>query len=283
MRQLKISNQITVRNQSIEKYFNDIALIPLITPDEEVELAVRIQSGDDVALGKLVRANLRFVVSVAKQYAGSNPKVLAELINEGNIGLIKAARKFDETRGFKFISYAVWWVRQAILEYLGKNFSEFKVTARTYNDYKKAERFQENFYNENSREPTIYEIADHLGIHESSVPSILRLKSVVQGDSAVGEGSPNSIFDTIEGKDDMLHNSINNEHTKKVLFDIIDRLLSNTEGYILKSFFGMIGDEEKNLSDIGKEIGLTRERVRQIKEKAVRKIRRYMLKTKIEY
>ena len=266
MRQLKITKSITNRESaSLDKYLQEIGREELVTPDEEVELAQRIRKGDQEALEKLTRANLRFVVSVAKQYQNQGLS-LPDLINEGNLGLIKAAEKFDETRGFKFISYAVWWIRQSILQAL----AEQSRIVRLLNKINKAlTRFEQ----ENERQPTNEELSEMIDVPKDKISDTLRVGSRhVSVDAPFVEGEDNSLLDVLPNDDSpsadrgLVNESLNTE-IERALSTLTDR-----EREIVKSFFG-IGCQEMTLEEIGERFGLTRERVRQIKEKAIRRLR----------
>ena len=257
MRQLKITKSITNRESaSLDKYLQEIGREDLITVEEEVELAQRIRKGDRVALEKLTRANLRFVVSVAKQYQNQGLS-LPDLINEGNLGLIKAAEKFDETRGFKFISYAVWWIRQSILQALAEQSRIVRLPLNQVGSLNKISKAFSKFEQENERRPSPEELADELDI------------SV---DAPFVEGEDNSLLDVLVNDDSpMADRSLVNESLARE----IDRALStltDREKEIIQMFFG-IGQQEMTLEEIGDKFGLTRERVRQIKEKAIRRLR----------
>ncbi len=273
MRQLKITKSITNRESaSLDKYLQEIAREGLITIEEEVELAQRIKKGDRLALEKLTKANLRFVVSVAKQYQNQG-LTLPDLINEGNLGLIKAAEKFDETRGFKFISYAVWWIRQAILQALAEQSRIVRLPLNQVGSLNKINKAFSRFVQENERTPSPDELADKLELPKDKVVDTMRVsgRSVsVDAPFAVGEDS--SLLDVLINDDSPnADNSLINES----LIREVDRslaTLTDRERDILKYFYG-IGVSEMTLEEIGENFGLTRERVRQIKEKAIRRLR----------
>ena len=273
MRQLKISKSITNRESaSLDKYLQEIGREELVSVDEEVELAQRIKQGDQAALEKLTKANLRFVVSVAKQYQNQGLS-LPDLINEGNLGLIKAAEKFDETRGFKFISYAVWWIRQSILQALAEQSRIVRLPLNQVGSLNKINKAYSKFEQENERKPSAEELAERLDIPADKVQDTLRVSGRhVSVDAPFTDGEENSLLDVLVNQDSpnadrgLISESLSRE---------IDRALSTLperESDIVKSFFG-IGCQEMTLEEIGEKFGLTRERVRQIKEKAIRRLR----------
>ncbi|MDD4150301.1 MAG: RNA polymerase sigma factor RpoD/SigA [Bacteroidales bacterium] len=273
MRQLKITKSITNRESaSLDKYLQEIGKEELITVDEEVELAQRIKQGDRVALEKLTRANLRFVVSVAKQYQNQGLS-LPDLINEGNLGLIKAAEKFDETRGFKFISYAVWWIRQSILQALAEQSRIVRLPLNQVGSLNKINKAFSKFEQENERKPTSEELAKVLDLPEEKVIDTLRVSGRhVSVDAPFVNGEENSLLDVLENSDlpstDAL--LINESLAKEI--DRALATLTERERDIVKLFFG-IACQDNTLEEIGDKFGLTRERVRQIKEKAIRRLR----------
>jgi len=273
MRQLKITKSITNRESaSLDKYLQEIGRETLITVEEEVELAQRIRKGDRVALEKLTKANLRFVVSVAKQYQNQG-LTLPDLINEGNLGLIKAASKFDETRGFKFISYAVWWIRQSILQALAEQSRIVRLPLNQVGSLNKINKAFSRFVQENERTPSAEELADKLELPKDKVADTMRVSGRhVSVDAPFAAGEDGSLLDVLENDDSPnADNSLINES----LIREIDRALetlTDRERDILKCFFG-IGVSEMTLEEIGDNFGLTRERVRQIKEKAIRRLR----------
>lgn len=273
MRQLKITKSITNRESaSLDKYLQEIGKEELITVEEEVELAQRIKKGDRLALEKLTRANLRFVVSVAKQYQNQGLS-LPDLINEGNLGLIKAAEKFDETRGFKFISYAVWWIRQSILQALAEQSRIVRLPLNQVGSLNKINKAFNKFEQEFERTPTPEELADALELPKEKVADTLKVSGRhVSVDAPFVEGEDNSLLDVLVNND-----SPNADKTliKESLAREIERALATLterERDIIKLFFG-IGCQEMTLEEIGEKFGLTRERVRQIKEKAIRRLR----------
>ena len=273
MRQLKITKSITNRESaSLDKYLQEIGREELVTPDEEVELAQRIRKGDQEALEKLTRANLRFVVSVAKQYQNQGLS-LPDLINEGNLGLIKAAEKFDETRGFKFISYAVWWIRQSILQALAEQSRLVRLPLNQVGSLNKINKALTRFEQENERQPTNEELSEMIDVPKDKISDTLRVGSRhVSVDAPFVEGEDNSLLDVIPNDDSpsadrgLVNESLNTE-IERALSTLTDR-----EREIIKSFFG-IGCQEMTLEEIGERFGLTRERVRQIKEKAIRRLK----------
>jgi RNA polymerase primary sigma factor len=273
MRQLKITKSITNRESaSLDKYLQEIGREDLITVEEEVELAQRIRKGDRVALEKLTRANLRFVVSVAKQYQNQGLS-LPDLINEGNLGLIKAAEKFDETRGFKFISYAVWWIRQSILQALAEQSRIVRLPLNQVGSLNKISKAFSKFEQENERRPSPEELADELEIPVDKISDTLKVSGRhISVDAPFVEGEDNSLLDVLVNDDSpMADRSLVNESLARE----IDRALSTLterEKDIIQMFFG-INTQEMTLEEIGDKFGLTRERVRQIKEKAIRRLR----------
>ena len=273
MRQLKIAESITNRESaSLDKYLQEIGREDLITVEEEVELAQAIKKGDRKALEKLTKANLRFVVSVAKQYQNQGLS-LPDLINEGNLGLIKAAEKFDETRGFKFISYAVWWIRQSILQALAEQSRIVRLSLNQVGSLNKIGKVLSRFEQENERRPSAEELAEELDIPVDKITDTLKVSGRhVSVDAPCVEGEDNSRRDVLVNEDTpdadgtLMYESLSRE---------IDRALATLterESDIIKMFFG-IGCQEVTLEEIGDKFGLTRERVRQIKEKAIRRLR----------
>lgn len=274
MRQLKITKSITNRESaSLDKYLQEIGREELVSPEEEVELAQRIRKGDQEALEKLTRANLRFVVSVAKQYQNQGLS-LPDLINEGNLGLIKAAEKFDETRGFKFISYAVWWIRQSILQALAEQSRIVRLPLNQVGSLNKINKALGKFEQENERQPSTDELADMIDIPKDKIADTLRVSGRhVSVDAPFVEGEDNSLLDVLPNDDSP---SADRGLTNESLGTEIERalqILTVREREIIKSFFG-IGCQEMTLEEIGERLDLTRERVRQIKEKAIRKLKK---------
>ena len=273
MRQLKITKSITNRESaSLDKYLQEIGREELISVEEEVELAQRIKQGDQMALEKLTRANLRFVVSVAKQYQNQGLS-LPDLINEGNLGLIKAAEKFDETRGFKFISYAVWWIRQSILQSLAEQSRIVRLPLNQVGSLNKINKEFSKFEQENERKPSAEELAERLDLPADKVSDTLRVSGRhISVDAPFVEGEDNSLLDVLVNNDSP---SADKALINESLAREIERALSTLterESDIIKLFFG-IGCQEMTLEEIGEKFGLTRERVRQIKEKAIRRLR----------
>ena len=273
MRQLKITKSITNRESaSLDKYLQEIGREELVSPEEEVELAQRIRKGDQKALEKLTKANLRFVVSVAKQYQNQGLS-LPDLINEGNLGLIKAAEKFDETRGFKFISYAVWWIRQSILQALAEQSRIVRLPLNQVGSLNKINKALSKFEQENERQPSSEELSEMIDVPKDKISDTLRVSGRhVSVDAPFVEGENNSLLDVLPNDDSasadrgLVNESLNTEIERAL------STLSSREREIIKSFFG-IGCQEMTLEEIGERFGLTRERVRQIKEKAIRRLK----------
>ncbi|HOI48578.1 MAG TPA: RNA polymerase sigma factor RpoD/SigA [Prolixibacteraceae bacterium] len=273
MRQLKITKSITNRESaSLDKYLQEIGKEELITVEEEVELAQRIKKGDQAALEKLTRANLRFVVSVAKQYQNQGLS-LPDLINEGNLGLIKAAEKFDETRGFKFISYAVWWIRQSILQALAEQSRIVRLPLNQVGSLNKINKAYSKFEQEHERKPSAEELADSLDLPADKVADTLRVSGRhVSVDAPFVDGEDNSLLDVLVNSDSPnADRSLIQESLTKEIHRAL-ATLTERESDIIRLFFG-IGCQEMTLEEIGERFGLTRERVRQIKEKAIRRLR----------
>ena len=282
MRQLKISKQITNReSQSLDKYLQEIGKVDLLTADEEVELARRIKEGDQIALEKLTKANLRFVVSVAKQYQNQGLS-LGDLINEGNLGLIKAAQRFDETRGFKFISYAVWWIRQSILQALAEQSRIVRLPLNRVGSLNKISKTFSELEQKYEREPSPEELAEVLEVTTAEVLEVTTAEVVdtmkisgrhISMDAPFVQGEENSLLDVLEN---------DNEQTpdQSLMADSLRRevhralsTLTQRESDVIALYFGLNGEQAMSLEEIGEKFNLTRERVRQIKEKAIRRLR----------
>lgn len=274
MRQLKISKQITNReSQSLDKYLQEIGKVDLLTPDEEVTLAKRIREGDQMALEKLTKANLRFVVSVAKQYQNQGLS-LGDLINEGNLGLIKAAQRFDETRGFKFISYAVWWIRQSILQALAEQSRIVRLPLNRVGSLNKISKTFSELEQKYEREPSPDELAEVLEVSTSEVVDTMKISGRhVSMDAPFVQGEENSLLDVLENDMEETPDSglINDSLRKEVQRAL--STLTTREADVISIYFGLNGEHSMTLEEIGEKFNLTRERVRQIKEKAIRRLR----------
>ncbi|MBB1539295.1 MAG: RNA polymerase sigma factor RpoD/SigA [Prevotella sp.] len=279
MRQLKISRSITSRNnEALDRYLNEIAREPMLTPEEEAELATKIHKGGkegEQARDRLVSANLRFVVSVAKQYQNQGI-FLTDLINEGNMGLVKAAEKFDETRGFKFISYAVWWIRQSIIEALAVKSRIVRVPLNQVGIAGKVNRATEQFVQLNGRIPSTQELSQITGIDENTIESARDANSHTTSiDAPLGnEEGDNSMADILTSDDTSTNSDsqLDRESMNQFINDLLKEVLNEREQTIIRESFG-IGVMEKSLEEIADEMGMTRERIRQVKEKAIRKIK----------
>lgn len=274
MRQIKIQQAITQRNPALEKYLQDISREELLSVEQEVELAQRIRlENDQKALDKLVKANLRFVVSVAKQYQNMGVPLI-DLINEGNLGLIKAAKRFDETRGFKFISYAVWWIRQSILQALAEQSRIVRLPLNQVGSVNKISKVLAKFEQENERRPSVAELAEELNIEEDKISEVLRVSGrQVSVDAPFQDGEENCLLDVLTNEDAPHTDSpMDKESLCSELDNILSAVLKDREKKVIVMSFG-IGCHEKSLEEIGDLLGLTRERVRQIKEKSLRKIK----------
>lgn len=274
MRQLKISKQITNReSQSLDKYLQEIGKVDLITAEQEVILAKRIKAGDQIALEKLTKANLRFVVSVAKQYQNQG-LTLGDLINEGNLGLIKAAQRFDETRGFKFISYAVWWIRQSILQALAEQSRIVRLPLNRVGSLNKISRTFSELEQKYEREPSPDELAEVLKITTDEVIDTLKISGRhVSMDAPFVQGEENSLLDVLENDDEITPDQglISDSLRKEVQRAL--STLTQREADVVAFYFGLNGEQALTLEEIGDKFNLTRERVRQIKEKAIRRLR----------
>lgn len=279
MRQLKISKSITNRESaSLEKYLQEIGHQDLLTADEEVELAQQIKKGDRKALERLTKANLRFVVSVAKQYQNKGLS-LPDLINEGNLGLIKAAERYDETRGFKFISYAVWWIRQSILQAIAEQSRIVRLPLNQVGSVNRIARELNKFEQENERKPSVEEMADRIDLPEEKIAEAMKINTHhVSMDAPFADGEDNSLLDFLPNTDSpSTDNVLDQESLQTEIGRVLD-VLNDREQKVIKAFFG-IGMQEMTLEEIGDKYNLTRERVRQIKEKAIRRLR-YNTKSK---
>jgi len=271
---VKITKQFTNReSQSLDKYLQEIGKVDLLTPDEEIQLAIRIKKGDHTALEKLTKANLRFVVSVAKQYQNQGLS-LGDLINEGNLGLIKAAKRFDETRGFKFISYAVWWIRQSILQALAEQSRIVRLPLNRVGALNKIGKAYSNLEQEYEREPNANELATELKMDVNEITDTLKISGRhVSMDAPFAQGEDNSLLDIIEN--DELPSPDNTLISESLKAEIERALstLSEREAEVIKLYYGLNKEHSLTLEEIGDKFNLTRERVRQIKEKAIRRLR----------
>jgi RNA polymerase primary sigma factor len=274
MRQLKISKQITNReSQSLDKYLQEIGKVDLLTPDEEVTLAQKIREGDQLSLERLTKANLRFVVSVAKQYQNQGLS-LGDLINEGNLGLIKAAQRFDETRGFKFISYAVWWIRQSILQALAEQSRIVRLPLNRVGSLNKISKKYSELEQHFEREPSPEELAEVLEITAKEVVDTMKISGRhVSVDAPFVQGEENSLLDVLENDQEV-------KPDQELMADSLRRevlralsTLTQREAEVIMYYFGLNGEQAMTLEEIGEKFNLTRERVRQIKEKAIRRLR----------
>lgn len=271
---MKIVKQFTNReNQSLDKYLQEIGKIDLLTPEQEIDLAIRIRKGEQGALEHLAKANLRFVVSVAKQYQNQGLS-LGDLINEGNLGLLKAAKRFDETRGFKFISYAVWWIRQSILQALAEQSRIVRLPLNRVGALNKIGKAYSNLEQEFEREPSAEEIAKELDMDAAEIADTLKISGRhVSMDAPFTQGEENSLLDVIESD---LQPAPDHELMDESLKAEIERALSTLserEAEVIKLYFGLDKENSLTLEEIGERFNLTRERVRQIKEKAIRRLR----------
>lgn len=271
---MKITKQFTNReSQSLDKYLQEIGKVDLLTPEDEIYLAIQIKKGDQKALEKLVKANLRFVVSVAKQYQNQGLS-LGDLINEGNLGLIKAAKRFDETRGFKFISYAVWWIRQSILQTLAEQSRIVRLPLNRVGALNKIGKAYSNLEQEYEREPNAHELAQELSMDISEVSDTLKISGRhVSMDAPFSQGEENRLLDVLSNEEIpspdyiLMSESLQNE-IERVLLSLSER-----EAEVIKLYFGLNKEHSLTLEEIGEKFNLTRERVRQIKEKAIRRLK----------
>ena len=273
MRQLKINKSITNReSQSLDKYLQEIGKEELVSVEEEVELAQRIKKGDRKALEKLTKANLRFVVSVAKQYQNQGLS-LPDLINEGNVGLIKAAEKFDETRGFKFISYAVWWIRQSILQAIAEQSRIVRLPLNQVGSVNKINKVLNKFEQEYERKPSIEEISEKVDLPEDKIDDVLKINSRhVSVDAPFADGEDNGLLDVLVNDDSPMADKSLVLESLRAEINTALQAFNERERNVIEAFFG-INQPEMTLDEIGTKYGLTRERVRQIKEKAIRRLR----------
>ena len=284
MRQLKIVKQVTNRDaESLDKYFQEISKIGLITADEEVELALKIKAGNSKALDALVSANLRFVVSVAKQYQGQGLK-LSDLINEGNLGLVKAAKRFDETRGFKFISYAVWWIRQAIMQALAEQSRIVRLPLNKIGSINKIKKIYARLEQNEQRMPTHKEIAKQLEMTEAEVEQSLKNSGRhVSMDAPFKEGEDSNLYNILQSGDSPRPDSQLMVQSLKIEIERALGTLTYKEAKVIKMYYGIGNEAMSSLEEIGEKFDLTRERVRQVKQKAIRRLqsgsKTQMLKT----
>lgn len=284
MRQLKISQQITKReSKSLEKYLQDVSKEEMITAEEEVELAIKIQTGDERALNRLVRANLRFVISVAKQYQNTG-LTLEDLINEGNLGLIEAAKRYDHTKGFKFISYAVWWIRQSILKAAADNSRTIRLPHNRLGEIQKISKASNEFEQKNERTPTADELSDLTEMDVNKVEMSLKMsKKQVSIDAPMSNDDDNNSLvsvlensDTPDPSDNLLQESLSQDLERTLSY------LKGMEAEVIRLFYGLGGTSEMTLEEIGNTFGLTRERIRQIKERGLRRLRRVSGQTNLQ-
>ena len=273
MRQLKISKQITNReSQSLDKYLQEIGKVDLLTPDDEVELAKRIHDGDQEALDILTNANLRFVVSVSKQYQNQG-LTLGDLINEGNLGLIKAAQRFDETRGFKFISYAVWWIRQAILQALAEQSRIVRLPLNRVGSLNKINRAAVELEQKYHRDPSPEEVAQSLDVSPTEVVETLRVSSRhMSMDAPFAQNEDNTLYDILENEQKKPDSGLMSDSLKREIKSVL-YTLNEREASVIRLYFGLNDKHPLTLDEIGEMFNLTRERVRQIKEKAIKRLR----------
>ena len=274
MRQLKITKSITNRDSaSLEKYLSDIAKEEMISPDEEILLAKKIREGDEVALDRLTRANLRFVVSVAKQYQNQG-LTLPDLINEGNLGLIKAAKRFDETRGFKFISYAVWWIRQSIMQAISEHARIVRLPVNQLGSLTRINKAFTKLEQEFEREPSLEELAAITELTVDKISDAFRISTrQVSVDAPLLNGEDNSLLDVIQNKEVVQADTLMMNQALKKEIERSLNVLDEKEKDVISLFFGLESDESCTLEEIGEKYDLSRERVRQIKEKALKKLR----------
>lgn len=274
MRQLKITKQVTNRETaSLDKYLQEIGKVDLITADEEVELAQKIKAGDRAALEKLTKANLRFVVSVAKQYQNQGLS-LPDLINEGNLGLIKAAQRFDETRGFKFISYAVWWIRQSILQALAEQSRIVRLPLNKIGSINKINKAYASLEQEHERAPSAEEISELLDMSESDVKESMKNSGRhVSMDAPLVEGEDSNLYDVLNTGESPSPDGLLMTESLRIEIERALQTLTPREADLIRLYFGLNGAHPMTLEEIGETFDLTRERVRQIKEKAIRRLK----------
>lgn len=271
---MRIVKQFTNReSQSLDKYLQEIGKVDLLTPEEEIQLAIQVKNGDQAAMEKLTKSNLRFVVSVAKQYQNQGLS-LGDLINEGNLGLIKAVRRFDETRGFKFISYAVWWIRQSILQALAEQSRIVRLPLNRVGALNKIGKAYATLKQEFEREPSAEEIAESLEMDVNEISNTLKISGKpVSMDAPFSSGEENSLLDIIENdQQPSPDNELISESLKQEIKSVLS-ILPEREAEIIRLYFGLDGEFAMTLEEIGEKFNLTRERVRQIKEKAIRRLR----------
>jgi len=273
MQQIKITQTMTARTLTVEGYLRDISSISMITPEEEIELAIRIKQGDEDAFRRLVEANLRFVVSVAKQYQGSR-LALSDLINEGNLGLMKAARRFDPTRGFKFISYAVWWIRQQIIQAISDQDRMVRLPLNRVGIINRINKAKAEFFQQNEREPSDAELAEFLDLTPDKVEEAVSHSSRHMSlDIPFGEDGDGSLLDVVpDDSQEPADASLQKESLQTDIRTVM-AVLNSREKEVLTLYFGL-GCQEMTLDEIGEKLDLTRERVRQVREKAIRKLAR---------
>lgn len=271
---MRITKQYTNReSQSLDKYLQEIGKVSLLVPDQEIELAIRIKKGDQSALESLTKANLRFVVSVAKQYQNQGLS-LGDLINEGNLGLIKAAKRFDETRGFKFISYAVWWIRQSILQALAEQSRIVRLPLNRVGALNKIGKAYSNLEQEFEREPSAAELANELEMDVNEVADTLKISGRhVSMDAPFAQGEENRLLDVLQNDQQPTPDSILMTESLKQEIERALSTLTEREAEVIKLYFGLNKEHSLTLEEIGERFNLTRERVRQIKEKAIRRLR----------
>jgi RNA polymerase primary sigma factor len=271
---VRITKQYTNReSQSLDKYLQEIGKVDLLTPDQEIDLAIRIKKGDQIALESLTKANLRFVVSVAKQYQNQGLS-LGDLINEGNLGLIKAAKRFDETRGFKFISYAVWWIRQSILQALAEQSRIVRLPLNRVGALNKIGKAYSNLEQEFEREPSATELASELEMDVSEVADTLKIAGRhVSMDAPFAQGEDNRLLDVIQNDQQPTPDFSLMSESLRAEIDRALSTLTEREAEVIKLYFGLNKEHSLTLEEIGERFNLTRERVRQIKEKAIRRLR----------